>query len=75
MGPGWYRIVINNPHRVTGDVVARLVDERGVRVNQAAISQRSPRSAFFQRLVPGKYKIAIGDRAEWVVNLTVIAGR
>lgn len=72
---GWYRIVIDNPNRVTGDVAARLEDERGARLNETAIAGKAPRSAFYQRLRPGKHKLRIGEKAEWVVAVTVTAAR
>lgn len=72
---GWYRVVIDNPHRVTGDVVARLEDERAVVLQESAVAGKDPRTAFYRRLTPGKHKLRIGDKAEWVVAVTVTAVR
>lgn len=72
---GWYRIVIDNPHRVTGDVAARLEDERGARLNETALAGKIPRTAFYQRLRPGRHKLRVGEKAEWVVAVTVTAVR
>jgi len=75
VGEGWYRIVIDNPHRVTGNVSARLDDERGAAVNEKAVEPKDLKSSFYQRLGPGKHRLRIGARAEWVVAVTVTAVR
>ncbi|MBL8242221.1 MAG: hypothetical protein JNM66_32645 [Bryobacterales bacterium] len=72
---GWYRIVIDNPHRVIGNAAARLDDERGAALNEKAVEGKDFRTSFYQRLTPGKHKLRIGAKAEWVVAVTVTAQR
>lgn len=72
---GWYRIVIDNPHRVTGNAVARVDDERGAPLREKPVQAPDFRTSFYQRLTPGRHTLRIGAKEEWAVTVTVTARR
>lgn len=72
---GVYKIVIDNPQGVVGEISARLEDERAAILLEKPVERRDARTAFYQRLTPGRHRLRIGTKAEWVVTLTVTPPR
>lgn len=69
---GWYRITVDDPNMIGARERVDLDDdERMTRLASQARSAKSPRTSFYHRLTPGRKKLRVGSRNEWVVTVNV----
>ncbi|MBL8234894.1 MAG: hypothetical protein JNL98_40715 [Bryobacterales bacterium] len=64
---------MDNPHLVATQVAVAVDDERNNRLASKAIAEAAPRTSFFYRVNPGRHKLRIGTKQEWIVQLDVNA--
>lgn len=68
---GWYRIVVSDPHMISRSQTISLSDDGDVRLSSKVREDKSPKSVLYERLTPGKRKLRVGAKNEWVVEVTV----
>ena len=68
---GWYRVIVQNPLRLGGGLTVGFDDEVGNRLTGKTVDDRSHKTAFYFKVTPGRHKIKIGTKQEWVVDVTV----
>lgn len=68
---GWVKLVVSNPHGFRGIELSLDDDDKKAQVAQKALSTNAPKTNLFIRLNPGKHKITIGNRPEWILTLIV----
>ena len=68
---GLYRIAVYDSDLLASGAAIEFEDERGVSSRQATTKSKEPKLAYYQRLIPGRYRLKIGTRAEWILQLTV----
>lgn len=68
---GWYRVIVLNPLRLAGGLTVGFDDEVGNRLTGKAMDDRAHKTAFYFKVTPGKHKIKIGTRPDWVVDVSV----
>lgn len=70
---GWYRIVVDDPSRVAPAAAARLEDERGTPLTGKTLAAQGAKTSLYFRLSPGRQRLRVGTKGEWVVQVTVEA--
>lgn len=69
---GWYRITVDDPHMIGARERVDLDDdERMTRLASQPRSAKGSRTNLYQRLTPGRKKLRVGTRSEWVVTVNV----
>ncbi|MBY0507039.1 MAG: hypothetical protein K2X03_24190 [Bryobacteraceae bacterium] len=72
---GLYQIVVHDAELISNGASIDFEDERGATSRQGSINKNEPRSSSFRRLTPGVYKLKLGAKSEWTLQLTVTAKR
>lgn len=68
---GWCRIVIRDPNQIGGGQQISLNTDTDVRLSNKNLEARSAKAEMYYRLSPGKHKLRIGTKNEWVVQVEV----
>lgn len=64
---GWCRIVVYDPHQIAGGQEIILGTDADTRLSSKSLAASSAKAEMYYRLPPGKHKLRIGTKNEWIV--------
>jgi hypothetical protein len=65
--------LVDDPSRVASNVNLSFDDERGMALTAKQLATLGPRTNFYFRVNPGKHRLRIGTKNEWVVQVVANA--
>ncbi len=71
---GFYRVVVDDSSRLAPSVGFSIEDDRGNKLREHTTNGRGGRSEVRVRLARGRHRIRVGNRNEWILNITVEPG-